>query len=627
MFRIKYINGDRIETTSGVAFILGQAFHHAIDAFFRTVKEDPVREGLEVGLAFIEEYPEGFIKWSTTIANKQDLKEKFVYAYNIRVKELRKDDKVMATEHVMEHDIDLEWGGKRISLPVTLKGVSDRIYRDEENRIVIEDDKVCYKFSDPEKIDGRKILQTIQLYFLVYAEFGEEPYKMRFVETKYTGSAKTEGEKTKAYEIVYADNELFFDFYLRFYNDTVRALMGEQVYLPNVDTLFDNEVGIIAYTQHLDVPEEKAKQQKKYKVDNITDILKKNVASIKKMNLLKQAVSRSLVEYKNIDYSKMQEHEKIATKFMEFGIVIKYDSVVDGGSFRQYRYMPSIGVKMRSLSSFSADVEQILGVSGIRIVAPIPDTSFIGIEIPKKDREFVTLNERVIGNKDDGLPIGIDLGGEILRLSLDDMPHMLVAGATGSGKSVFLSSMIESITKQYSGLDLYLIDTKMVELSNFANRAVSIAYDSASAREILSLLVDTMEKRYKTMLKGKSKHHSESGMKKIVCVIDEFADLILSKTKSDRGLESIENLMIRLAQKGRAAGIHLIIATQRPDKDVITGLIKANFPTKVAFATSSEMNSRIILDERGAEKLLGKGDGLISNPKLSGIKRFQGFTS
>jgi len=626
MFRIRYVNGDRIETTSGVSFILGQAFHHAIDAFFRTPKEDPVKEGLEVGLTFIEEYPEGFIKWSSTIENKQELKEKFVYAYTIRVKELRKDDRVMATEHIMEHDIDLEWGGKRISLPITLKGISDRIYRDEKGRIVIEDDKVCYKFSDPEKIDGRKILQTIQLYFLVYAEFGEEPYKMRFVETKYTGSTKTEGDKTRAYEIVYGDNELFFDFYLRFYSDTVKALTGEQVYLPNVDVMFDNEVGIIAYTQRLDVPEEKAKQEKKYKVDNITDILKKNVASIKKMNLLKQAVSRSLVEYKNIDYSKMQDYEKIATKFMEFGIVIKYDSVVEGGAFQQYRYMPSIGVKMRSLATFSADIEQTLGVSGIRIVAPIPDTSFIGIEIPKKERSFMTLDKRIISDKKGALPIGVDLGGEIIRLSLDDMPHMLVAGATGSGKSVFLSSMIESILHQYS-LDLYLIDTKMVELSNFADKAVSIAYDSVTARGTLSLLVETMEKRYKAMLKSKVKNHYDAGMKKIVCVVDEFADLILSSTKPEKGEESIENLMIRLAQKGRAAGIHLIIATQRPDKSVITGLIKANFPTKIAFATSSEMNSRIILDERGAEKLLGKGDGLISNPKFSGIKRFQGFIS
>jgi len=623
MFRITYINRDRIETTTNASMVLGKAFHHAIDMFFKVDDKDPIKIGLEEGLQFIEEYPEGFIKWSKTIPDKQTMKTKFSIAYNDRVKQLKKDKSFIDSERVMEHDVDVEWNGKRVSLPIRLKGVTDRIYRDEKGRIVIEDDKVCYSFSDPDKIDGKKILQAIQYYFLVYAEFSEEPYKMTFVETKYTGEAN-KGDRTVSYDIIYSENTLFFDFYLRFYSDTVKALMGEQVFLPNVDTLFDNEISIIAYTQRLDLPEEKAKQEKKYKVDNITDILKKDVSLMKNMRTLQKSVERSLAEYKNIDYSKMQNHEKIGTKFMEYGIILKYDSSIVGNTFTQHRFTPSIGVKMKSLNSYCADLEQTLGISGVRIVAPIPDTSFIGIEVPNKERTFTSLESIKIGNEKDGIPIGIGINGDILRLTLDEMPHMLVAGTTGSGKSVFINTVIRSILSQHDLQSLYLIDPKLVELSEFVEEATSIAYTPKDSIIMLNGIATTMDKRYKEMQKKGCKKYSDAGMRKIVCVIDEFADLMLQSREKDKGT-SIENLIVRIAQKGRAAGIHLIIATQRPDSDIITGLIKANFPTKVAFATSSEINSRIIIDESGAEKLKGKGDALVYNPKFTGLQRIQAF--
>ena len=624
LFRIQYINGDRIDTAHGSAPVLGNAFHHAINIYFGTEQEDPVAAGLRAGMNFIEEYPEGFIKWSKTIPDRQTMLEKFAFAYNLRVVELKRNGKLISSEQMIERYVDVEWRGKKVSLPIKLKGIPDRILRDEENRIVIEDDKICFAFSDPEKIDGRKMIQAVQLYFLVYAEYGEEPYKMRFVETKHTKSK--DGQQTRAYDIIFAENELFFDFYLRFYNDIVRALLGEQVFVPNIDTFTDNEVGIISYIHRLDEPDEVAKLEKKLKVDSITEILKKKIVSVRNMNSLKKAMERSLVEYKSINYEKMENHEKISTKLMEHGIVLHYDSCVEGNSFIQYRFTPSIGVKMKSLNGFAADIEQAIGVSGVRIVAPIPDTMFVGIEIPKKERTFVELTKSIIGIKSSGIPIGVDQNGDVIRLPLDDMPHMLVAGATGSGKSVFLNTIIKSILVQGETL-IKLIDPKMVELSQFAESVDEIAYEPSEASKLLFSLIEEMQRRYVKLKSKKAKSYKECNMKQIICVIDEFADLIISSKKLENiNVDSIEEMIIKLAQKGRAAGIHLIIATQRPDARVITGLIKANFPTKVAFATSSELNSRIILDEEGAEKLLGKGDGLIANPKFAGLKRFQGYS-
>jgi len=623
MFRIKYINRDVIDSSYSASFLLGKAFHYAIDIFFKC-ENDAVVAGLQEGMKMIEEYPEGFVKWTTGIPDRQTILEKFAFVYNARIPELKKDEKVVASELLIEKFVDVEWRGKRVVLPVKLKGILDRVYRDEQGRLIIEDDKACGKFSDPEKIDGRKIIQAVQYYSLLFAELGEEPYMMRFVETKHTKN-KDGSKQTRAYDVIYAENELFFDFYLRYYGDVVRALMGQQVYVPNIDTMFDNEIGIIAYIHRLDEPEEKAKQQKLLKVDNITDVLKKKVTSVRNMKSLEKAIERSLVEYKNIDYSKMENQEKIATKLMEHGIVLHYDSKVEGNAFVQYRFTPSIGVKMSSLTGYAADIEQALGMSGVRVVAPIPDTTFVGVEIPKKDRTFVELTKHAIGGKASGLPIGVAQSGEVIRLHLDEMPHMLVAGASGSGKSVFLNTTIKAIVDQ-GGVDLKLIDPKQIELSQFAEHASEIAYDPQQAYEMLRNLVAVMTNRY-SLLKSKGmKNYKDGGMKQIVCVVDEFAELMMGASKPDDGALSIEAMFVRIAQMGRAAGIHLIIATQRPEAKVITGLIKANFPTKVSFVTTSEINSRIILDQAGAEKLLGKGDGLVAHPKFSGLKRFQGYS-
>ena len=613
------MNGDRIESTTNASAVLGGAFHHAIDVFFNS-DGDALADGLKEGIRYLEEYVEGFIKWSKVIPDRQTILEKFAFIYNSRIKTLKKGEGFIGTELKMEQSVDVEWRGARVSLPVKLKGYVDRLERDEEGRLIILDEKTCYSFSDPEKIDGRKILQAIIYYFLVFAEYGEEPYKLRFVETKYTNAK--DGEQTKSYDIVFSENELFFDFFLRFYEETVKALSGEQVFLPNIDALYDNEIGIIAYVHRLDMPDEKAKQQKLHKVESITEVLKKKVASVRNMKALSAAIERSLVEYKNIDYTKMKNEEKIATKLMEHGIVLHFDSVVDGNSFYQYRFSPSIGVKMSALYGYAADIEQALGMSGVRIIAPIPNTTFVGIEIPKKDRKFVRLTKAVIGSREEGLPLGINSNGEIVRLKLDDMPHMLVAGATGSGKSVFLNSTIEAIIEQEKNLSLYLVDPKRVELTKFVNDAEKVGYTPDQAVDILADLYKEMDKRYQIIQGKGERSYAACGMGQIVCVIDEFADLLLSSEGN-----TLQDLMIRIAQMGRAAGIHLIVATQRPDAKVITGLIKANFPTKVAFATSSEMNSRIILDEAGAEKLMGKGDGLVANPAFVGLQRIQGFSS
>jgi len=192
---------------------------------------------------------------------------------------------------------------------VPLKGYLDKLIR-HERRLKIKDYKLVGAFSDPEKIDGAKILQAINYYLLTYAHYGEEPYSITFEEIKRTKN-KDGGKQVREYEIVYSENELFFDFYFRFYEDMTRALNGEMVYVPNINAFYDNEVALISYIHRLDVTEEQAKLMKKYKVDNITDLLKKKIHSAGNMRKLLKTIEQKFVSAKNLNYNKMITEEKI----------------------------------------------------------------------------------------------------------------------------------------------------------------------------------------------------------------------------------------------------------------------------------------------------------------------------
>lgn len=607
MFKILYKNRDRIETAMGASGVVGKAFHHAMEAFY----ENSVEDGLKAGTEYLDVYSDAFIKYNTVIKNKQDAIDRFVFAYNSYMNELPKQGKLIACEDQIIEQINVEWRGQRYDLPVPLKGYIDKIV-EEDGELVIVDYKTCASFSDPEKVDGAKILQAVEYFFLCYAKYGRPPKKLRYEEVKISKN-RDGSPQVKLYEIVFDENDLYFDFYMRFMGDMIRQLNGEAVYLPNVHALFDNDIAIIAYIQRLDQEEEVARRMKEEKVQNITDLLRNDIQRASDMKKLLKAAERSLQEAKNIDYKNMKNSEKIQTKLLEHGMVLKFVDKIEGASVDLYRFTPSIGLKMSRIRNYADDIEQVIGVSGVRMLAPISNSTMVGVEVPRTERSFPA----VPAAKGFDIAIGKTVMGEDLRFDIREAPHMLVAGATGSGKSVFLNALIEQL-HTVPNSEMILLDPKRVELAHHKDKGVYIN-NVPDIVQLLKSLVAEMELRYEQLEKAGVKNISATeGMQYKFVVLDEFGELAAQSKKTG----AMTNVL-RLAQMARACGIHMIIATQRPSTDIITGTIKANFPTKVCFRVSKQVDSRVVIDEVGAEKLLGKGDMLFQS--TNGIERLQGY--
>jgi S-DNA-T family DNA segregation ATPase FtsK/SpoIIIE len=338
----------------------------------------------------------------------------------------------------------------------------------------------------------------------------------------------------------------------------------------------------------------------------------------------------------------------IERKLQDFNVQVKVVAAYPGPVITRYEVEPAVGVKGSQVVNLARDLARALSVTSIRVVETIPGTSCMGLEIPNAKREVVRLSE-IVGSQAYAdmasrltIAMGKDITGKPVVADLARMPHLLVAGTTGSGKSVAINAMILSLVYKSTAADvrLILVDPKMLELSVYEgipHLLAPVVTDMRQAGAALNWCVVEMDRRYKLMsmvgvrnLGGYNQKIREGIEKKqplkhpfsltpdnpenleplplIVVVIDELADLMMVAGKK------VEELIARLAQKSRASGIHLILATQRPSVDVITGLIKANVPTRVAFQVSSKVDSRTILDQQGAESLLGQGDMLYLPP-------------
>lgn len=305
-----------------------------------------------------------------------------------------------------------------------------------------------------------------------------------------------------------------------------------------------------------------------------------------------------------------------------FGVDAEIKNISVGPRITRYEIQPAIGTKVSKIVSLSDDLSLALASNSIRIEAPIPGKSLVGIEVSNKTSEIVSFRSVIDSpvlkkNRSPiAFPLGKDVAGEIVIADISDMPHVLVAGSTGSGKSICINGMICSILMRATPEEVrfILIDPKIIELSVYnqiPHLLIPVITDMKKAPYALNWAVNEMNRRYEVFSENRVKdlnsYNALPGVKKmerIVIVIDELADLMMVSPKE------VEDAIIRIAQKARACGMHLIIATQRPSVDVITGLIKANIPSRIAFAVSSQTDSRTILDGSGAEKLLGKGDML-----------------
>ncbi|AOG55783.1 TPA: DNA translocase FtsK [Streptococcus pneumoniae] len=330
--------------------------------------------------------------------------------------------------------------------------------------------------------------------------------------------------------------------------------------------------------------------------------------------------------------------------FASFGIKVTVERAEIGPSVTKYEVKPAVGVRVNRISNLSDDLALALAAKDVRIEAPIPGKSLIGIEVPNSDIATVSFRELWEQSQTKAenfleIPLGKAVNGTARAFDLSKMPHLLVAGSTGSGKSVAVNGIIASILMKArpDQVKFMMVDPKMVELSvynDIPHLLIPVVTNPRKASKALQKVVDEMESRYELFAKVGVRNiagfnakveefNSQSEYKQIplpliVVIVDELADLMMVASKE------VEDAIIRLGQKARAAGIHMILATQRPSVDVISGLIKANVPSRVAFAVSSGTDSRTILDENGAEKLLGRGDMLFKPIDENHPVRLQG---
>ena len=357
----------------------------------------------------------------------------------------------------------------------------------------------------------------------------------------------------------------------------------------------------------------------------------------------------SLLDELPLSYQRPQVEDKsvaLLDSLASFGVQASLLAIVQGPTVTRYELQPARGVKVSRFTSLTNDIALALAAKAVRIEAPIPGKSAIGIEIPNEQTELVVLRDILAApkfRKSTGMSIalGKDLSGTPTFAPLQKMPHLLVAGTTGSGKSVCINGLIMSLLYRFTPreLQLLMIDPKQVELSIYEGipHLISLAKgagdnknegaiicDPKRAALALNQIVELMEFRYGLFAAARVRNldeyneQADDALPWVVVLIDELADLMMVASKS------VETSICRIAQKARAAGIHLVLATQRPSADVITGLIKVNVPSRIAFAVSSQVDSRVILDTGGAEQLLGKGDMLFCPVDASDPRRLQG---
>ena len=345
--------------------------------------------------------------------------------------------------------------------------------------------------------------------------------------------------------------------------------------------------------------------------------------------------------YWEIDDGTRDAAEVLRVTLEEFRIKAEVTGIRKGPVITMFEILPAPGVKLEKISNLANNIALRLAASSVRIVAPIPGKHAVGIEIPNRERNIVSFAELLqvdeFTEASQGIPIalGKDIAGEAQVVDLTHLPHLLIAGATGSGKSVCVNSIICSILyrRAPSEVKLILIDPKIVELkfyNDIPHLLTPVITDPKRAFQALQYLIYEMERRYSLLdslgVRDISSYNAKVKRKKlatepipyIVVLIDEFADLMATSGKE------LESTVARLAAMSRAVGIHLVLATQRPSTDVITGLIKANIPSRIAFMVASKVDSRIIIDMMGAEKLLGRGDMLFTSPSDPFPVRMQG---
>lgn len=606
-FKKKYILKVYDDPTSPSALV-GQACHKAIELYFKGQEADAA---IGEGLKLINQTSDAGIDYGKTGSREKILSE-YNQAINMFFEEMPTPHEVLGVEEGITADCKTITGDP-LSLP--LKSFSDLIVRNRLGELEVWDWKFIRSYTDADVDDFTKMLQAMFNYHTVAAKYGEAPKRMVFQECKITKN-RDNTPQVQPYTIEFDQHIADFPvFYKLLDGCTTEVNRQDKLFLPNPGDIFSGQnsfeifrSGVIGIDQAVKV---------KHKTEQAQFVDKKYVAS-------------SFDRPEAADYS---DEEKIRLKLQEFGIAVDMRDTHVGAAVTQFTFKPSKGVTMSKIAKLDKDLALALSADSLRVEAPIRGTDLVGVEIPSKERKKIDLADKHLIKGTLSIPIGVDVYGNIVHKSLADMPHLLIAGATGAGKSVMINTIVNALTKQMTPkqMRLVLVDPKQVELAHFEQLphlgGKPVVTENAEVETVIAELVDEMEQRYSDMrAKGCREiddYNAKGGaMQRVVVVIDEFADLMM--TSADGWAEK---MLVRLAQKARAVGIHLILATQRPSVDVVTGLLKANIPTKICFMTTSRTNSQIVLDANGAEELTGKGDMLFADPSKRGLQRLQGLYS
>lgn len=698
IFKLKQILGV-YDSKMGVSAMVGRAGHEALKFYYGGNKElavpaDPIErraEAIALGMDYLVKTDDLYIKYGKT-GTREDMLADYNKAMNIYFEYEPEYNNIVICEERLEAEIK-NHDGQVFPLPAV--GVPDLVEQCADGTYDIIDAKFVKSFTRYENEDGEpyedyiKIIQAKFLDYLLIAAKDIRAKRVIFREIKRT--INKDGSPQVRDYIIPLDHKPYDIIFVNLYADVVKFVANpDSIYLPNLSDPFDGEQAGLLYAQGL-LNADMSDVEVMHKVKDVALVSKKFVSS-----RLDQVQNANLLP-----------EEKIKLRLAEFGIPVEPVETKVGASVTQYRFKVSAGISMNRFTKHKSDIARAIEATGeIRLLLPIPGTSLIGIEVSSAERLPVYMTKEHFKANTLSLPIGVTVQGEPVTELLNEMPHLLIAGSTGSGKSILLHGLITALTKQMppETMQLILIDPKRVELSAFKDSkhllGKKVLYEYEEVVRTLIELTDLMESRYKELqhynkrdIGEYNKTTKNQPMPFVVTVIDEFADLMMQskveeKKKSinysskgkrwlynelkkragkngriyfktddgkdhshtigdsknydkdslieylevldaqdtlNRGDASVEYLTVRLAQMGRAVGIHLIIATQRPSVDVITGLIKANFPTRIALTTASHVDSEVIIGKPGAEKLTGKGDMIFVHPSRQGDVRLQGF--
>ncbi|MFV0485380.1 MAG: DNA translocase FtsK [Candidatus Saccharimonadales bacterium] len=578
-FQKKYIAKvyDELQSPAG---IVGKAFHKYTEIYLSSKDSSKAMAAAIEEIELVQDFEINFGK----TGSREKMNQELTNLVGFWMKEHAYDGAILALEEKVEDKI----------AGVNFIGYVDQISRDANGKLYVVDRKSVRAYSPEDENNYKYSIQGYIYKKLVEAKYGEPVDRVIFEEIKI--SKNKDGSRQIRNYVLSGDDLLGI-------GGTVERLIVESwnyvnnpnsKFFPNPSDMLSGNDSMLIYDQM-------------YEAERGRAVFRTH----KIVQAPRTAPTDIVVDIMN---SEGTQAEKILKKLIEFGIGGVIDEEIEGSAVTTFKLIPNRGQKLSRIASFDDDLSMALGTDAVRIIAPIYGTNTVGIEVPNEKRTFPVM-PKVAGSK---IPIGKDTNGNDVFDEIGAMPHMLVGGQTGSGKSVFLRNIIMNL----KGCAVTIADCKAMDFEDLEPKYCSIVTDKAGIVGEIERLVRLMETRYAKKIRNGKRH---------VLVIDEYADLVmqLGKEKRERvagyykktgepKMETytvdtrveMEKNLARILQKGRAANISVIIATQRPDATIVAPIIKANCPVKACLRVSTAKNSEIILDEVGGERLLGKGDML-----------------